>query len=118
MKTRLHGTTAISLCSADEERTPDQAQWGKKAGWEARGICASVCMCVCVCVCVCVCACVCLGIGVTTFCCFLTEKSFARGCALPLGQICRVQEKFFSVNQSEYTVITKLLLRQSCPLCD
>lgn len=48
MKTRLHGTTAISLCSADEERTPDQAQQGKKAGWEARGICASACVCVCV----------------------------------------------------------------------
>lgn len=58
MKTRLHGTTAISLCSADEERTPDQAQQGKKASWEARGICASACVCVCI---VFVCVYVCLG---------------------------------------------------------
>lgn len=36
------------LCSADEEKTPDQAQQGKKAGWKAKGICASVYMCVCV----------------------------------------------------------------------
>ena len=62
LKTRLHGTSAISLCSADEERTPDQAQQGKKAGWAARGICASVSVRLCLCVCRWRCVCVCVRV--------------------------------------------------------
>lgn len=66
MKTRLHGTTAISLCSAHEERMLDQAQQG---GEGRLGGQRDLCLCMCVYDHVCVC----LGIGLIRFYYFMKK---------------------------------------------
>lgn len=54
MKTRVHGTAAISLCSAHEERMLDQAQQGEAGGrLGQRDLC--LCMCASLCTWLCVC---------------------------------------------------------------
>lgn len=92
MKTRLHGTAAIPLCSADEERMPDQAQQGKKASWKTRGICASVYVCWIVHECI--------GICVYQD----TEFCLKRECSLPSGQICTFKGNFYCNYVAPYDI--------------